>query len=441
MSHALRRLTVPVSFSIIAYQHKSGKRRPEGGSAGGQQTPLEWWIRMPAMNRLSAKAITALGPGKYADGAGLWLHKREDGGGQWILRVTIHGRRREMGLGSIAHVSLKEAREAAEQSRALVRSNIDPIKDRERKRREASRNLHFLKDVALDAFESRKAELKGDGKDGRWFTPLELHILPKLGSVPVAEIDQKDIRDTLAPIWHSKAETARKAMNRLGICLKHAAALGMDVDLQVTDKARALLGKQRHKAKNIPALPWNEVPAFYASLSDGSVTHLALRLLILTGVRSGPLRFIREDQIDGDIWTIPGEAMKGRKDKTPDFRIPLSAEAMAVIEQARRHARDGYLFPSIRKGVISDMTMSMLMARAGYEARPHGFRSSLRDWIAETTDTPHDVAETMLGHTVGGAVERAYRRTDFLEQRRVLMERWADHVLKGTGQVLRLMKG
>ncbi|AAL52883.1 DUF4102 domain-containing protein [Brucella melitensis] len=395
---------------------------------------------MRAINRLSARAATTLGPGKHNDGAGLWLHKRPDGGGQWILRVTIHGRRREMGLGSALEVSLKEAREAAEKWRAMVRSNIDPIKERERQKREAARNLHLLKDVAIDAFESRKAELKGDGDAGRWFSPLEHHILPKLGKVPVADIDQKDIRDTLAPIWHSKAETARKAINRLAICMRHAAALGLDVDLQATEKARALLGKQRHKAQNIPAMPWQEVPAFYATLTDDSVTHLAMRLLILTGVRSGPLRSIHESQIDGNVWTIPGEAMKGRKDATNDFRVPLTVEAMKVIDIARRHARDGFLFPNVRSGVISDMTLGMFMRRAKLEARPHGFRSSLRDWIAETTDTPHDIAETVLGHTVGGSVERAYRRTDFLEQRRVLMERWANHVAGNGAQILQLMK-
>lgn len=394
---------------------------------------------MRATNRLSARGIVGLPPGKHADGGGLWLVKREDGGGQWVLRVTIHGRRREMGLGSLLDVSLKGAREAAEKWRASVRTNVDPIKERERQRREAAKKLHVLKEIADDAFESRKAELKGDGKAGRWFTPLELHILPKLGKVPVAEIDQTDIRDTLLPIWHSKAETARKALNRLSICLKHAAALGLHVDLQATEKARALLGKQRHQSENIPAMPWQEVQAFYQTLSDGSVTHLAMRLLIITGVRSGPLRFIHEDQIDGDVWTIPGEAMKGRRDVTPDFRVPLVPEALAVIDAARRHTRGGFLFPSIRKGVISDMTLSQFMKRAGLEARPHGFRSSLRDWIAETTETPHDVAETMLGHSVGGKVERAYRRTDFLEQRRKLLERWADHVTGGSGKLLRIV--
>lgn len=380
------------------------------------------------LNKLSAVSVKNSAPGKYSDGGGLWLHKREDGGAQWVLRYTVHGRRREMGLGAASFVSLKEARTEADKWRAIVRAGKDPIKEREREKREAARNIHLLKDIADDAFEARKAELKGDGKAGRWFTPLKLHILPKLGKVPVADIDQKDIRDTLAPIWHKKAETAQKALSRLSICLRHAAALGLDVDLQATEKARALLGKQRHKAENIPAMPWKDVPAFYRSLNDGTVTHLALRLLILTGVRSWPLRHIHEDQIDGAVWTIPGEAMKGRRDATPAFRVPLSREALAVIEQARGHARDGYLFPSVRKGVISDMTMAMLMKRAKLGARPHGFRSSLRDWIAETTGTPHDIAETVLGHVVGGSVERAYRRTDFLEQRRALMGRWAKHV-------------
>ena len=391
------------------------------------------------VNRLNARAVTSLGAGKYADGAGLWLHKRPDGGGQWVLRVTVHGRRREMGLGSTGSVTLKEARDAADRARSMVRSNVDPIKDRARQKREAARNFHYLRDIASDAFESRKAELKGDGIAGRWFSPLELHVLPKLGGLPVAEIDQSDIRDALAPIWHTKAETARKAITRLGICLKHAAALGIDVDLQAVDKARALLGRQRHTATNIPAMNWRDVPAFYASLDEGSVTHLALRLLILTGVRSGPLRHIQEAQIVDDVWTVPAEAIKGRHGATSDFRVPLSTEALSVIEQAQRHARNGNLFPSVRKGVISDMTMGMFMQRAGLDARPHGFRSSLRDWLAEATETPHDIAETVLGHVVGGSTERSYRRTDFLEQRRNLMKRWAQHVVGRNGQVLNLV--
>ena len=370
-----------------------------------------------ALNKLTAVEVKAASPGKYSDGGGLWLVKRKVGGGQWVLRVTVHGRRREMGLGSAIEISLKDARTTAAKWRNLAAQEVDPIKQRKKDRRTAQRNLHILTDIATDAFESRKAELKGDGEAGRWFSPLRLHTLPRLGKVPVAEIDQTDIRDTLAPIWHSKADTARKALNRLAICLKHGAALGLDVDLQAADKAKALLGAQRHKAVNVPSVPWRDVPAFYASLSDGSLTHLALRLLILTGVRFAPLRFLRLDQIEGDVWTIPGERMKGRKDATPDFRVPLSPEALAILEQASPLAREGNLFPGVRKGVISDATMSRLMERRGMIERPHGFRSSLRDWLAEATETPHEIAETCLGHVVGGTVKRAYRGFKFQAQR------------------------
>ncbi len=187
-------------------------------------------------------------------------------------------------------------------------------------------------------------------------------------------------------------------MNRLNIVFRHAAALGLDVDLQATEKAKALLGKSRHKPKHIPAMPWGEVPSFYESLEESSLSNLAMRLLILTGVRSKPLRFLKLEQIEGDVWTIPGDAMKGRKGATSDFRVPLSQEAHRVIELALPHTRNGFLFPNTRQGVISDMTLSRVMERRKLDARPHGFQSSLRDWLAEATDAPHEVAEAMLGH-------------------------------------------
>ena len=275
------------------------------------------------LHKLTNAELKSKAPGKYSDGGGLWFHRRKDGGAQWFLRYTIFGIRHEMGLGPYPLVTLKAARQDAEKWQALVRDGKDAIKERDRQRRGSERNMNILRDVALDALESRKAELKGDGKAGRWFSPLELHVLPRLGKMPVSQINQRDIRDTLAPIWHTKASTAQKAMDRLRICLRHASALGLDVDLQATDKAKALLGKQRHKVTNIPALNWRDVPAFYQSLEGGSVSELALRLLILTAVRSYPLRHIHLDQIVGDIWTIPAEAMKGRKDATNDFRVPF----------------------------------------------------------------------------------------------------------------------
>jgi integrase len=393
---------------------------------------------MRAKNRLSASFVKTAPVGKHCDGGGLWLVKRDDGGAQWVLRVTIHGRRREMGLGGFPALGLAEARNQAERWRNVAAAGRDPVKEREAEARAARREDISLAVLTADAFESRKVELKGDGMAGRWLSPLTLHVLPKLGRVPVTDLDQRDIRDTLAPLWHAKADTARKALNRLGIVLRHAAALGLDVDLQATDKAKALLGKTRHVAKNIPAMAWQDVPVFYGTLAEPSLTHLALRLLILTGVRSNPLRNLRLEQIEGDVWTVPGEGMKGRKGATTDYRVPLSAEALRVIELARPFARNGFLFPNSKGGVISDMTLSRHMERRGLEARPHGFRSSLRTWLAEATDAPHEVAETMLGHVVDSSAVRAYRRTDHIEQRRKLAERWADHVTGGAGQVVKL---
>jgi integrase len=394
---------------------------------------------MRARNRLSAALVKAAPAGKHCDGGGLWLVKRPDGGAQWVLRYTIHGRRREMGLGSMPDVGLATARQMAERWRAVAANGFDPIKEREREAREAARADISLAVITQAAFEARKAELKGDGQAGRWLSPLENHVLPKLGKVPVTDLDGRDIRGALAPIWHTKADAARKALNRLGIVLRHAAAMDLDVDLQATAKAKALLGQTRHVAKNIPSMTWQDVPAFYTSLAELTPTNLALRLLILTGVRSGPLRHLRLEHIEGDTWTIPAELVKGRKGKTNAFAVPLSLEAKAVIEMAKPFARDGLLFPGVKGKPISDMTLTALMKRRGLEARPHGFRSSLRNWLAETTDAPFEVAEAMIGHVAGNKVQRSYLTTDFIELRRALAERWAGYVTGGTGDVVRLV--
>ena len=394
---------------------------------------------MRAKNRLSAGFIRTAPVGKHCDGGGLWLIKREDGGAQWMQRVTVHGRRREMGLGGFPSVGLADARKLSERWRGMALAGRDPIKEREAEERAAQRADISLSIITHDAFEARKAELKDDGKAGRWLTPLTLHVLPKLGKVPVTDLDQRDIRDTLAPIWHTKADTARKAMNRLSIVLRHAAALGLNVDLQATEKAKALLGKTRHTPQHIPAMAWADVPEFYASLEEPTLTHLALRLLILNpGVRSKPLRHLRLEQIKGDVWTVPEGDMKGQKGKALAYRVPLCQEAKRIIELARPHSRNGYLFSNTRGGVISDMTLSRLMERRGLSARPHGFRTSLRTWLAETTDVSHEVAEAMLAHVTDGGVVRAYRRTDYLEQRTKIAERWASYITGNSGKLIKL---
>ncbi len=269
---------------------------------------------------------------------------------------------------------------------------------------------------------------------GRWFSPLQLHVLPKLGKIPIEEVDQRDIKDVLAPIWHTKADTARKALNRIGIVFRHAAAMGLTVDLKATEKAKELLGATRHFVKHSESVPSRDVPAFYASLAVPSITHLTLRLLILTaGTRSKPLRFLKLNQIEDGVWKIEGQDMKRRKGETPDFTVPLSSEAQRVIDLARPFVRDGFLFPSVRKGVISDATMSCLMERRGMAARPHGFRSSFRFWLDEATEYPFELKEACLAHSVGTAVSRSYIRTDNIDKRREIMELWAKHVTTETG--------
>ncbi len=150
---------------------------------------------------------------------------------------------------------------------------------------------------------------------------------------------------------------------------------------------------------------------------------------MLTGLRSHPVRHAHLDEIDGNIWTIPGEKMKGRKGKTSDFRVPLTPEALHVIELASQQQRDGYIFPGVKRGVISDASMARLMERRGLEARPHGFRSTLRTWLTESQQASREVAEIIIAHQTGSVVERSYNRTDMIEQRREIMKQWGRHLV------------
>ena len=385
-------------------------------------------INLAKSNLLTSAFLKSAPTGKHIDGAGLWFIKRPDGGAQWMLRVSLGGKRREMGLGGFPDVSLKEARELATDYRKMAKHGVDPIKVRSQQRREALRPKSNLADIAEAAYSAKKAELKNDGINARWFSPLQLHILPKLGNLNVEDITQQDIAQTLKPIWEKKAETAKKAINRLNIVFTYAAAAGLDVDLNAIAKAKALLGKQRKQVQNTPALNWSEVPVFYETLDEPTPVHLALKLLILTGVRSYAVRHAHVDQFDRDTWVIPPENMKGQLHQVSEFRVPLSSEAQEVIAIAKQFKRNGYLFAGVRQGVISDASMSRLMARRGMTERPHGFRSSLRTWLAECTNTTEQVAETVLAHKVGSKVIRAYRRTDHFEERAILMERWAKYV-------------
>lgn len=382
---------------------------------------------MTAHNTLNAFSVKNKPAGKYCDGRGLWLVKSSKTTGKWILRYSIAGKRREMGLGSFYDVSLKNARESAIKWRRMLTEGLDPIRERDRMRREAIKARPTFGTVALECFEVRKAELKGDGKNGRWFSPLELHILPYIGRLEIEDIDQNDIKRSLEPIWHKKAQTAKKALGRINIVMRHGAAMGLDVDMQAVEKAKALLGAHRHKVKHIPAMPWHEVPAFYKSLDDGGVAAQALQFLILTLARTSEIRKAEWKEIKDEIWTIPAQKTKTGK----EHRVPLTNEVIDLLEHIKPNSQNGLLFSARNGNPISDMTMSALMRRRKLKYRPHGFRSSFRDWVAEATDTPREVAEACLAHSLGSTVELSYRRTDYLEKRRGLMEKWASIVSRG----------
>lgn len=380
-------------------------------------------------NKLTVRKILSLGPGTYGDGGGLWLRVTNSGSRQWIYRFRFNGKARAMGLGGLDKVSLAKARQRRDEVESMVLNRLDPIKERRKSEQKAATDSITLAEIAEIAFKARQAHLKADGKAGRWFGPVKLHILPKLGQMSVSDITQRDIQKALEPIWHSKADTANKAINRLNMIIKHAVAMGLDVDIQAVDKAKALLGGQRHTVKHIPSMPSADIPSFYASLTETNPVQLALRLLILNpGPRSKPIRFLQLDHIEGNVWTIPSDLMKGRKGRASDWRTLLCGESLAVIEQAKPFERNGYLFPNRSgKGVISDASMSRLMERRGLRYRPHGFRASFKTWATENK-RPRDIVELCLAHKIYGAVEASYLRTDQLEERGRLMKAWSEHV-------------
>lgn len=378
-------------------------------------------MRHNALTQMSARALDR---GKYADGQGLWLVKRDKVFGKWTLRIVVDGMRREMGLGRWPDVSIAEARERAADARRSLRDGADPIADRQKAKR-TTRKL-TLREAIDGCFEAKKAELKRDGDAGRWMSPLTVHIIPKLGAVAVEGIDQHQLIDVLRPIWHDKSEAARKALNRINMTLKHAAALGLDVDLQAPMKVKALLGKQRHVAEHIPSLQYAEAPAFYTSLTNADgVAALALRFLMLTVARTSEVRFATFSEFKGDIWHIPAARTKTGKDR----RIPLAKDAIAIVAKARTLTDGEYLFPSVGGKPLSDAGMAALMKRQGLAARPHGFRASFRTWCEEQTDTPFEVKESALGHAVDTDVVRAYQRSDRLERRQALMRSWEQYML------------
>ena len=208
-----------------------------------------------------------------------------------------------MGLGAWPDVSLAEARERAGVARKQVRDGDNPLEERKLARQRTRRLT--VAEAIQGCFDARQAQLKGDGKAGRWLSPLTTHIIPVIGELAIEDIDQHVLKKILEPIWHEKPDSARKAFNRINLTLKHAAALGLDVDLQATMKTRALLGKQRHESQNIPSMPYQEAPAYYRSLCQQPyMSCFALRFLMLTAARTGEIRFARQEDVQDNVLII-----------------------------------------------------------------------------------------------------------------------------------------
>ncbi|WP_432256090.1 tyrosine-type recombinase/integrase [Limimaricola sp. AA108-03] len=381
--------------------------------------------------KLTAVAIKRAGPGKMQDGGGLRLDKSIDTG-KWVYRYSHLGRRREMGLGSWPTVSLADARKERDRWAAVLAGGQDPIEERDAQREaelaERSRTDPTFAEMVAIVFEARRAGLRGDGKRGRWLSPLEGYIIPAIGRIRMSEIRQTDVHRALAPIWRTKHPTAIKAVHRTKRVFTEARLMGYECDPFAVDQAKYRLGEVIHKETPIVSTPWQDIPALWERLHKGAVSDACLRFMLLTLVRLDGCAGARVDEIEDGIWTVPAERMKGREGRVEEFRVPLSDAAMAIVREAEPFADNGLLFPGARGTPISSTALEKRLTHVGEAGRPHGFRSSFRSWVQDTDACSWEVSEKILAHTIGNKVERAYARSDLLERRRPVMQAWADYV-------------
>lgn len=391
------------------------------------------------MGKLTATAVKATSePGRYGDGDGLFLLIGKRGGKSWMVRVQKDGRRRDIGLGSASKVPLKLARERAAEVRCQLEVGIDPVAER----RKAAGVPTFR-----DAAKLVHAEHKGGWKNGKhqaqWLSTLEAYAFPKFGDWSVANVDAAAVRDALAAIWLTKPETARRLRQRIRTVIDWSVAKGYRdtaLAMPVIDKA---LPKQRVKVRHHAALPYADLPEFIGQLrARESMGRLALEAAILTAARSGEVRLAAWPELDLEAatWTVPAERMKAGRDHV----VPLSAQAVALFERMKLHRRGDseLVFPgSKRAKPLSDMTLTKALRDMGQAVTAHGFRSTFRDWIAEQTTWPAELAEAALAHVVADKSIAAYQRGTMLEKRREMMTAWADYCEGASGgNVVRLAR-
>jgi integrase len=384
--------------------------------------------------RLTALTVSRMAkPGRYGDGHGLWLQVSPAGTKSWLFRYQRHGQARQMGLGPIQTVSLADARLKALECRKLLLDGEDPIEAKRAERRgartEAARQVTF-RACADKLITAHEAGWRNEKHRQQWRNTLDTYVHPILGDLPVAAVDTGLVAKVLEAIWTTKPETASRLRGRIEAVLDWATARGHrhgDNPARWRGHLNKLLPARRKlaKVKHHPAMPYRDLPSFMAELRQRtSVSGRALEFAILTAGRTGEVIGARWSEIDlGDqVWTIPADRMKAGK----AHRVPL---AHAAVDLLSRLPREGeYVFPGGRAGKpLSNMALLELMRGMRHAFVPHGFRSSFRDWAAETTSYPNEVVEMALAHTIQNKVESAYRRGDLFDKRRRLMGDWATY--------------
>jgi integrase len=385
------------------------------------------------LNRLSPLKVQKVRrKGLHADGGGLYLRVSESGTKAWMFRFGLNGKLRDMGLGPIHTISLPRARELARECRELRLQGIDPITHRRASlaaRRASDAKATTFRQCADAFIASHESGWRNASHRSQWVNTLAQHVHPTLGDLSVSDIDTALIMKTIEPIWKTIPETASRVRGRIEAVLDWAKVSGYRTGenparwrghLDHLLPARAKVARVKHHA----ALPYTEIGPFMAKLrQDGSAGARALEFTILSAARTGEALGATWDEIDlaAKIWTLPAERMKGGR----EHRIPLSDTALALLKRMQGIRTNDFIFPG-RRGRLTPKTMQLVLRRMGRGGLTvHGFRSSFRDWAGEQTDFPREVCEQALAHSVGDAVEKAYRRGDLFDKRRKLMDAWA----------------
>ncbi len=381
--------------------------------------------------RLNPAFVAAVKPThkttRFGDGNGLHLVVTPSGGRggkSWVQRIVVRGVPRELGLGSVREVSLRQARARALENRRIARRGGDP----------APRRKTPTFAAAFDAVVALRRPTWKDPEtmEARWRASMERHAMDRLGTLPVGAVASADVLAVLEPVWATLDEAPR-IRQRIGLVMQWAIAQGHRRDNPAGEVLTAALPAVDRSATPREALPWAEVPAALAKVracGAGRSIRLAFELMVLCAVRSAEAREARWDEVDLDAatWTVPAARSKANR----PHRVPLSDRAVEVLREAASTRRGDLVFPSPRGGAaIHRRTFGRLMPALGVAAHPHGFRSSFRDWAAECTDAPREAMEAALGHAVPNAAEAAYARSDLFGRRRTLMRQWADFLAAG----------